>query len=531
MDDTSNEPQEPDSEMPEPAEPAEAAAETAGEATTQSLYGHPLAALGGALMVAGILVFIVLLGLDYIAETENPYRALVAFIGAPVIGIIGFLLFMIAIRVQVSSAKKRGEHVRWRLTIIPSSARYMRNLWLFLGLSGFLVIVLVYAGFRGYEATESVAFCGETCHTVMGPQIETYDDSAHARVPCVECHIGPGTSFWVQSKIDGIRQVMAVALDSYDRPIHTPVVSLRPAPETCEHCHWPEQFYGQKLVTKQYYQTDEGNSPWSISLLVNIGGGNPQTGEHEGIHWHMVTDSVVEYVAADDKRQVIPWFRVTGSDGTVTVYEGEGAESIDFDSEDVEIRTMDCIDCHNRPSHQFDPPAVSVNTALSKGQISQDLPYIRSVGVALLNAEYSTLEEALAEIPLALLEYYQLEYPGRVDDLRPLIDVAADRLSIIYEANFFPEMRTDYRARENNLSHFVNDGCFRCHGADQQTELGEKLEADCDSCHVIVAQGESDDASELNSDIGGFEFEHPLEIGSVWQTVNCTQCHTRESGY
>lgn len=522
MDDMTNEPQDP------PVQPPESVSE---EATTKSLYGHPLAALGGALMAAGILVFIVLLGLDYLSDSENPYRSLVAFIGAPVVGMLGLFLFLIAIWVQVRSAKRRGELVRWRLTIIPSSARYMRNLWLFLGLSALLFVVFIYAGFRGYEATESVAFCGETCHTVMGPQIETYDDSAHARVPCVECHIGPGTSFWVQSKIDGIRQVLAVATNSYDRPIHTPVVSLRPAPETCEHCHWPEQFYGQKLVTKQYYQTDEANSPWSISLLVNIGGGNPQTGEHEGIHWHMVTDSIVEYIAADEKRQVIPWFRVTKPDGSVKVYRGEGAESIDPEGEDVELRVMDCIDCHNRPSHQFAPPAVAVNTALSKGQISRDLPFIRSVGVSLLNAEYGTLDEALAEIPVALLEYYRLEYPGRVDDLRPLIDDAAQRLKLIYEGNFFPEMKTDYRARENNLSHFVNDGCFRCHGADQQTELGERLSAGCDSCHLIVAQGESDDASELDSRIGGFEFEHPLEIGDVWQTVNCTQCHTRESGY
>ena len=530
MDDTSNEPQEPESEVPEPVEAADPPVEET-EAITKSLYGHPLAALGGALMVAGILVFIVLLGLDYMSEAENPYRALVAFIGAPVIGIIGFLLFMIAIRVQVRSAKKQGEHVRWRLTIIPSSARYMRNLWLFLGLSGFLVIILIYAGFRGYEATESVAFCGETCHTVMGPQIETYDDSAHARVPCVECHIGPGTSFWVQSKIDGIRQVVAVAMDSYDRPIQTPVVSLRPAPETCEHCHWPEQFYGQKLATKQYYRTDEANSPWTISLLVNIGGGNPQTGRAEGIHWHMVTDSVVEYIPVDDKRQEIPWFRVTHSDGSVEVFSDPSATYPDPEAEETEVRTMDCVDCHNRPSHSFEPPAVAVNLALSKGELSGDLPFIRAIGVDLLNAEYETLDEALAEIPAGLRDYYASEYPTEAATMQAEIEKAIEVLLGIYEGNFFPEMQTDYRARENNLSHFVNDGCFRCHGGDQVNEVGEALEADCDSCHQIIAQGDSADLTQLESDIAGVDFVHPLDIGNVWETVKCTQCHTRESGY
>ena len=538
MDDTSNGPQEPESDLPEDIEPEsdfpeDIEPDTPPEdvTTTKSLYGHPLAALGGALMVAGIFVFIILIGLDYLSDAENPYRSLVAFIGAPVIGILGLGLFLIAIRVQVYSAKRRGEQVRWRLTIIPSSARYMRNLWLFLGLFAVLVVVFIYAGFRGYEATESVAFCGETCHTVMGPQIETYDDSAHARVPCVECHIGPGTSFWVQSKIDGIRQVMAVAMDSYDRPIHTPVVSLRPAPETCEECHWPEQFYGQKLQTKQYYRTDEANTPWTVSLLVNIGGGNPQTGRAEGIHWHMVTDAVVEYIPVDEKRQDIPWFRVTKPDGSVEVFADPSATYPDPDDPETELRTMDCVDCHNRPSHTFEPPAVAVNLALSKGEISVDLPFIRAVGVDLLNAEYATLDEALTAIPTGLRDFYAGQYPNEAATMQAEIEEAIVELVGIYEGNFFPEMNTDYRARENNLSHFVNDGCYRCHGGDQVNEVGEPLPADCSSCHEIVAQGSSADVSDLESDIAGIDFIHPLDIGNVWETVKCTQCHTRESGY
>ena len=531
MDDTSNDPQEPESDLPEDIEVEEPDTPPENGTTTKSLYGHPLAALGGALMVAGMFVFIILLGLDYLSDSENPYRSLIAFIGAPVIGILGLGFFLIAIRVQVNSAKRRGESVRWRLTIIPSSARYMRNLWLFLGLFGVLVVVFIYAGFRGYEATESVAFCGETCHTVMGPQIETYDDSAHARVPCVECHIGPGTSFWVQSKIDGIRQVMAVAMDSYDRPIQTPVVSLRPAPETCEQCHWPEQFYGQKLRTKQYYRTDENNSPWTVSLLVNIGGGNPQTGRAEGIHWHMVTDTVVEYITVDEKRQDIPWFRVTKPDGTVEVFSDPDATYPDPDALETEVRVMDCVDCHNRPSHTFEPPAVAVNLALSKGEISVDLPYIRSVGVDLLNAEYATLDEALASISDGLRDYYATQYPTVAATMQGEIEVAIEELLEIYEGNFFPEMNTDYRARENNLSHFVNDGCYRCHGGEQVNEVGEALPADCTICHEIVAQGPSDDVAELESDIAGINFIHPLDIGNVWETVKCTQCHNRESGY
>jgi hypothetical protein len=192
---------------------------------------------------------------------------------------------------------------------------------------------------------------------------------------------------------------------------------------------------------------------------------------------------------------------------------------------------MDCVDCHNRPSHQFAPPAVAVNLALSKGEISGDLPFIRAIGVDLLNAEYATLDQALAEIPVGLREYYEQQYPDRVSELSGEIDRAVEVLLGIYEGNFFPEMKTDYRARENNLSHFINDGCFRCHGGAQVNEVGEALPIECSSCHEIVAQGASADLAELESDISGVDFIHPLDIGDIWETVKCTQCHTRESGY
>ena len=216
-------------------------------------------------------------------------------------------------------------------------------------------------------------------------------------------------------------------------------MSLRPAPETCEQCHWPEQFYGQKLSTKQYYRTDETNSPWTVSLLVNIGGGNPQTGRAEGIHWHMVTDSVVEYIAVDEKRQDIPWFRVTKPDGSVEVFSNPNATYPDPDDPETEVRVMDCVDCHNRPSHTFEPPAVAVNLALSKGEISVDLPYIRSIGVDLLNAEYATLDEALGSITDGLRDYYATQYPTVAATMQEEVEEAIEHLLEIYEGNFFPK--------------------------------------------------------------------------------------------
>jgi len=499
--------------------------------TRRTLFRHPLAAIGGALFLAGGALFVVLLMIEFTSATENPYRSLVTFVIAPFIITAGFGLFLFSIWMQVRSARRRGEKVRFNLTIDPADPAYMKNLWLFLGLTAFLVITVIYSGTKAYEATDSVSFCGETCHEVMEPQSVTYHNSPHARVPCVECHIGPGASFWVKAKFDGVRQLFATALNTYSRPIETPVMNLRPAQETCEECHWPQQFYGDKLVTRTYYRTDEDNSPWTINLLVKIGGGNPRTGHLEGIHWHMIGSNRVEYIATDEKRQNVPWVRLINEAGDTTIYTDPGADIPDPSDPQTEVRKFDCMDCHNRPSHLFRPPAVALNLALSTGQMSRDLPYIRSIGLDLLNSEYATRDEAVAALSTRLMEYYQENYPDLAASRKDEIEAAAGVLRDIYNINFFPEMKTDYRARENNLSHFVNDGCFRCHDGVKENAEGNTISSGCGTCHLIVAQGPSENTDDLESKLTGLEFTHPEDIDEAWKEMKCTECHDSESGY
>lgn len=501
------------------------------EQKRQSLYRHPLAAVGGALFAAGAFAFVVLLLIDFTSHSDNPYTGLVTFIGAPALITLGLMLFIIAVFLQVHSARKRGDKVKFSLSIDPADPKYMRNLWVFLGLSVVLIAVVAYSGSRAYEATDSTAFCGKTCHEVMEPQYVTYQNSPHARVLCVDCHIGPGASFYVKSKVDGLRQVLAVTFNSFSRPIETPVHSLRPAQETCERCHWPRQFYGEKLVTKTYYRTDEQNSPWTVSLLVKIGGGNPRTGKLEGIHWHMIGDNVVEYISTDKKRQNIPWIRVTNSKGDTAIYADPGATPPDLADTTVELRRFDCMDCHNRPSHRFQPAATAVNLALSTGQIPSDLPYVRKVGLELLNATYEKREDAYIAITKGLTDYYRTNYAQLADTRIDDIKKTGNALIQIYKENFFPEMKTDYRARENNLSHFTNDGCFRCHDGVKVNQWGEKLSHDCNTCHSIVAQGASMDVDKLENRISGLEFKHPEDIEDAWKEAKCTECHTPDQGY
>jgi hypothetical protein len=504
----------------------------------RSLFRHPLAALGGSLFLAGGFLFVLLLLYDLTATHDNPYRSLITFLGAPFVVTLGAVLFVVSTWLQVRAARRRGEDVRFRLSIDPSDPAYLRNLWLFLGLSAVLLVLVTYSGTRAYEATDSVAFCGETCHTVMHPEMTTYQHSPHARVPCVDCHIGPGASFWVKSKINGLRQVWAMMMHSYPKPIPTPIVDLRPAQATCEGCHWPKVFYGAKLVTRTYYRSDEHNSPWSIRLALNIGGGNPQTGALEGIHWHMITANKVEYVAVDEKRQKIPWVRVTDERGNVTVYtnpEIEGVTDLGNGSgappAGHAVRTFDCLDCHNRPSHRFQPPATSLNLALSTRRISPALPFVRKVGLELLTTVYPDARTARERIRSGLGAYYAEKFPNVARSQPDEIEQASDALLAIYAENFFPAMDTDYRARIDNLSHFVNDGCFRCHTPSMTNRRGEALFSSCHTCHTIVAQGPGESVETLESNLDGLPFQHPEEIGGLWREMKCTACHTPDSGY
>ncbi|MEN8113302.1 MAG: NapC/NirT family cytochrome c [Actinomycetota bacterium] len=498
----------------------------------RSFYRHPMAAVGGAIIAAGSLAFVILALIDATSPSENVYRSLVTYFAVPLVITIGLILFLVAIRIQVVKARRRGERVRFNLRVEPSSPKYMRSLWLFLGLVVVLVVTILWGGFKGYEATDSVAFCGSACHAVMEPQATTYEESPHAQVLCAECHIGPGASFWVRSKFDGIRQVYKTAADSYDRPIATPVQSLRPAQETCEQCHWPNQFYGRKLVNRHYYQSDEASSPWTISMLVNIGGvAGTQDAGSDGIHWHMLGGKTIEYIPVDEQRQEIPWVRVTRDDGSVSTFFDPYVAYPDPSSSQAEVRVFDCIDCHNRPSHQFLPPAVALNREIAAGTIPRSLPYVRRVGLQLLNSSYESHEQAEEVIRSTLATYYAETYSERIDEFGRSIEQAADTLVEIYRANFFPEMETDYRAHLDNANHFVSEGCFRCHGTDLVDDDGEGITSDCTACHTIVAQGPSDSLDDLDQDLGGLEFAHPVEIEREWEEINCTGCHTATEGY
>jgi len=348
------------------------------------------------------------------------------------------------------------------------------------------VVVLAAATFEGMHVMESESFCGETCHSVMGPEYAAYQRSPHARVACVECHIGSGTQWMVKMKLNGAWQMVSTMLDLYERPIPTPVHNLRPSRGTCEECHWPENFYGVRTKLITHYAKDESNTELKTILLLKTGGDD--FGGSHGIHWHMDPGIRIRY-RADEKRQNVFDVELTEADGTMTTFTKQNERS--SSGEPGDWRVMDCIDCHNRPTHVYYRADEAVDLVLKRGFISRDLPFIRREAENAIRADYETQEQARDGIAAHVSEFYQREYPqlatSRSDDI-----VEAGRvLGRVYSGNVYPHMNIDWETYPDFSGHQFSRGCNRCHAGDHQAENGETINSDCSICHTIVAWDEA----------------------------------------
>lgn len=383
-------------------------------------------------------------------------------------------------------------------------------------LAVFMVVSLV-AAYRTYHYTESVGFCGLVCHEVMAPQHTTFQDSPHSSMACTECHIGPGVAAFVKAKIAGLQEVYLLAFNKFHRPIAPPVKNLRPARETCRTCHWPEKFFGAVLRTWTYYLPVEDNAPWTIKMLLNIGGGNPRHGAIHGIHWHMEGVNDVEYIATDDQRLQIPWVRAIDQNGIITVYETTD-EDERLTAEQIATtakRRMDCMDCHNRPTHAFLSPNAALDLAMIAGTVDPAIPEIKYTAGELLAGDYESGDEALDAIAAGLRETYE----GRPD-----LETTIEEVQEIYKRNFFPEMKVRWDAYPDHIGHKITPGCFRCHDGQHVSESGDVIRNDCNTCHVILAQGPGTDPDGFTAH--GVEYKHPEDIEGEWKTERCDTCHT-----
>lgn len=475
-------------------------------------YRNWISLFGFVLSVAASFAFFFLFGIDLFAHGGNPYMGILAYIVAPGFFFLGAALVLTGWWVDRRARRRAGaEAPGLALTIDLSQPQHRRHLLFFLSGATVFLLLTAFGSYRTYHYTESVQFCGQVCHQVMEPEFVTYQHSPHARVACVECHIGSGATWYVKSKLSGAYQVYATLVDNYERPIPTPVANLRPAQDTCEQCHWPEKFSGDRVKDYVHFLSDEANTPYHVKLALKVGGGNPAHGPVGGIHWHMSVANKVEYVATDPQRQEIPWIRFTDAQGNVRIY---ATPEYRDEPPPGEVRTMDCIDCHNRPAHVMKPPSFLVEQAMALGRVDTTLPAFKAEATQALIGDYATVEEAMKSIDAALRE----AYPNR-----PTVQGAIEEMQRVYRANFFPEMKARWDKYPDNIGHKYWPGCFRCHDDEHATPDGQHTvrASDCNACHTILAQGAPGELDQLVA--GGQEFRHPGEDDV--SGLACNFCH------
>ncbi len=481
--------------------------------------------IGATIALIAFSMIVFLFAISVLLDEGATYLGLVIYIVLPAVLILGLLLIPLGMYIK-SKKEKKGEDTELRWPIFNLNEERQRNAaTIFIIGTAVFVIATAIGSYEAFHFTESNKFCGEICHDVMAPEYTAYQNSPHARVRCVDCHVGTGADWYVRSKMSGMYQVYAVLADNYPKPIPTPINNLRPAQETCEQCHWPEKFYAHKLKVQRHYLSDEKNSEWDIHMLMKIGPENAALGLAQGIHWHINPDIKVEYKATDDTRQSIPWVKYTNlKTGEEHIYKNEDAGDLDgLDS--LQTRTMDCVDCHNRPSHNYQPPAFFVNNALTAGTMPKELPEIKSLSMEICAEEFGTMDSAMQYIEQTITEHYESNYDSIFTNHKDLIEKAIVGLQNEYKLNIFPDMKVRWSAYPSNIGHVEFDGCFRCHNDMHVSDEGRLIPKDCNQCHTIIAQGPSDQLVRATSDVS-LEFQHPVDIDGMWKESLCTDCHT-----
>jgi NapC/NirT cytochrome c family, N-terminal region len=441
-----------------------------------------LSLVGASITTVSVVLMMALFAVQSLGFSGGPYLGILTYLILPAFFVLGLLLIPVGHfrqRRRERQAAAHGDAVP-RFPVIDLNHERTRGFVLvFLLATVVNVVILAGATYKGVEVMDSTRFCGLTCHTVMQPEYTAYKRSPHSRVSCASCHIGPGADWFVKSKLSGSWQVIAVAFNLYPRPIPTPVHDLRPARETCEQCHWPKKFTGDRLKLKVHYAEDEHNTELRTVLLMKVGG--VQDHDSSGIHWHVDPGIKIRYLS-DSKRETIYRAELTLRDGTVKTFSAPEAPP-----KGAVWRTMDCVDCHNRPTHIFHQPGEEVDAALQDGRIDRSLPFIKREGLRAIQVAYPSQAEARQGIAKEVEAFYRRDYPNLAESRASAVQQAGKALGDIYCWNVFPKMKVTWGTYPNHIGHQNSPGCFRCHDSNHKTASGEAIPNDCSLCHSLLA--------------------------------------------
>jgi len=444
---------------------------------------------GVVLTTTAVVLFVVFELGGLIGLFRNAYAGLITYLAFPVIFVIGLILIPIGWRKRKrdtgKSAKELLEERFPDTQVRPGffGSHVFRTI-VILTLGNIVIIGL--ASSRMLSFMDEPNFCGTACHSVMNPEWVTYQASPHARVKCVECHVGEGIGALIDSKINGTWQMISVTFDLLERPIPTPVHQLRPARETCEKCHWPDKFYGNRLQTLVRYERDSASTPKYTSLNMKIDAGTG--GLREGIHWHIAEDNTVRYASVEDERKQMIWVEAEQDDGSFRRFVNRdlvGEEEHEY------VREVDCIDCHNRATHIYEDPSKALDERIDKGVLPRSLPYLKREALAAVTTNWSDSAAAMDGIRNHIEGFYRRRFPEVLTANMTVVDSVVTVLRSVYNRNIHHEMNIDWNAYPSLIGHRdQTQGCFRCHNPSLVDSSGAAIRSDCTLCHSILAFGD-----------------------------------------
>lgn len=492
----------------------------------KSFYNR-VSVFGAIISLTSLSVFVLLFILSYFFNVGSSYIGIFMYMIVPAFLVFGLVLIPIGMlkRAKKIANSEESEARKWRVIDFNKPGAFAGFLIFVVGTVIILILTSI-GSYQAYHITESVEFCGTLCHEVMKPEYTTYQESPHARVACTECHVGTGANWYIKSKLSGAYQVYSVLAKKYPKPIPTPIESLRPARETCEECHWPQKFYSHQLRNEKHFLADSLNTEWNISLSMKIGAYHSAFVNQEGIHWHNNENVKIEYIAGDEKREYIPWVRYINKEtGDTIIYEDEWMPLDDSTKLVSEKRTMDCMDCHNRPSHNFLVPQLFIDQKMATNTIPVDLPEIKKVTMDIFyNEVFTSTDTAMIVIQDKIDDFYKTNYPDIYKNNGEKIEMAIKGVQDGFKQNIFPEMQANWDAYPDHIGHMEFNGCFRCHDDYHVSAQGDRITKDCNKCHSIMMQGtpEEYEAAKHNESL---PFKHPVDIDELWKESNCTECH------
>jgi hypothetical protein len=491
----------------------------------RGLYRNAISYFGAILMAISLLLILSLMLFSFTQARPSPYLGMFTYLLFPALLVLGLLILLFGMWRENRRRRRLGTEEGLPLPVFDlNNPRHRKTLALTLVAGGVLAVLLSLSAYNTYLFTDSVAFCGTLCHTVMKPEYTAYLNSPHARVPCVDCHVGPGVAWYFRSKVAGVPQVFGTVFRDYPTPLPVPIKSLRPARQTCEHCHWPEKFYGAQLVQIPYFSHNEKNTAEQISFIVKTGGGSPRLGENAGIHWHMIINNRIYFRAQDREQQHIPWVKLVRPDNSVTIYRDKNTKRSEKQLEELPLQLMDCISCHNRPAHRFPPPDTLVDRSLAGGNISPDLPWIKKLSTMALVKIYPDRQTASREIRKAIEGFYAEKYPEVLKKQKPLVEQAIQTVIALYDQSVFPDMKVNWLTYPDNIGHRNWPGCFVCHDGQHVNDSGEAITSACTACHTVAERGP---LQPLGGSIPASRMEswHPMPLLGRHAKLLCSRCH------